>query len=225
MSNVSAQRWFPPSFDPPPREPEPEIVWPTVEEIESIREAARREGFGQGREEGFRKGFAEGVTQGFEQGLQEGRERSFDEHKEQVKDLTETLSVFINELRDLPEQILEPITDLAWAIGQRLTLADQIDRVPFLNAVQEALMRLPLPGENLLLRVPLGQHKLWQEFLDRAALPFGVNLISDEDQTSGAYIEIDGMKMDLGADARKAIVLMAMGLLPTNGLDDAIEDK
>jgi hypothetical protein len=33
------------------------------------------------------------------------------------------------------------------------------------------------------------------------------------------------MKMDLGADARKAIVLMAMGLLPTNGLDDAIEDK
>jgi len=73
MTNVSAQLWFPPSFDPPPREPEPEIVWPTVEEIESIREAARREGFQHGREEGFAKGFAEGVTQGFEQGLQEGR--------------------------------------------------------------------------------------------------------------------------------------------------------
>jgi hypothetical protein len=32
------------------------------------------------------------------------------------------------------------------------------------------------------------------------------------------------MKMDLGADARRAIVLMAMGLLPVNGLDDAARD-
>jgi len=224
MTNVSAQLWFPPSFDPPPREPEPEIVWPTVEEIESIREAARREGFQHGREEGFAKGFAEGVTQGFEQGLQEGRERSFEEHKSKVMELTETMSLFISELRDLPGQILEPITDLAWAIGQRLTLADHIDRAPFVGAVQEALMRMPLPGENLILRVPSDQYKLWQDFVDRASLPFGVNLLSDEDQPCGAYIEIDGMQMDLGADARRAIVLMAMGLLPVNGLDDAARD-
>jgi flagellar biosynthesis/type III secretory pathway protein FliH len=203
MTNVSAQLWFPPSFDPPPREPEPEIVWPTVEEIESIREAARREGFQHGRDEGFAKGFAEGVTQGFEQGLQEGRESSYEEHKSKVMELTETMSLFISELRELP---------------------DHIDRAPFVGAVQEALMRMPLPGENLILRVPSDQYKLWQEFVDRASLPFGVNLLSDEDQPCGAYIEIDGMKMDLGADARRAIVLMAMGLLPVNGLDDAARD-
>jgi len=85
-------------------------------------------------------------------------------------------------------------------------------------------MRMPLPGENLILRVPSDQYKLWQDFVDRASLPFGVNLLSDEDQPCGAYIEIDGMKMDLGADARRAIVLMAMGLLPVNGLDDAARD-
>ena len=65
MVRTAAQRWLPPSFDPPIPEPEPEIVWPTVEEIEAIREAARREGFDAGREEGFAKGVGEGFTQGF----------------------------------------------------------------------------------------------------------------------------------------------------------------
>ncbi|NBP41025.1 MAG: hypothetical protein EBS54_00140 [Betaproteobacteria bacterium] len=216
MSESVAQRWFPPSFDPPPREPEPEIVWPTVDEIESIREAARREGFTHGREAGFAKGKAEGVTQGFEQGLIEGREKAFDELRKGVQELSRSLEMFIGELRDLPDQILDPLSDLAWTIGHRLTLSDQIDRLPFLQAVEEALMRLPMPGENLLLRVPAAQKAIWEEFLEGASLPFGVKVIQDEDQESGAFIEIDGMKMDVGPEARKAIVLMAMGLLPAS---------
>ncbi|NCW26425.1 MAG: hypothetical protein EBV84_13830, partial [Betaproteobacteria bacterium] len=97
MVRTAAQRWLPPSFDPPIPEPEPEIVWPTVEEIEAIREAARREGFDAGREEGFTKGVGEGFTQGYEQGLAEGREKAYEEHSNAILELTQTLEVFIHE--------------------------------------------------------------------------------------------------------------------------------
>ncbi|NCY07429.1 MAG: hypothetical protein EBX30_09580 [Betaproteobacteria bacterium] len=214
MTRLIAERWFPPSFDPPVPEPEPEIVWPTVEEIEAIREAARREGFDAGRKEGFERGAAEGATQGFEQGLQEGREQAFSENVAKVAELTQTLESFVNELRDLPDVILEPLTDLAWSIAERLSLTDHIDRGPFVSAVEEALMRLPAPGENLLLRVPLEMRALWDEFLLRAALPFKVDILADAEQHAGAFIEVAGSRLDVGPEARRALVLMAMGLLP-----------
>ncbi|NDE53973.1 MAG: hypothetical protein EB069_05175 [Actinobacteria bacterium] len=214
MVRTAAQRWFPPSFDPPIPEPEPEIVWPTVEEIESIREAARREGFEAGRQDGFAKGLAEGFTQGYEQGLGEGREHAYQEHTRKILELSETLQQFIDELSQLPPVILEPITDLAWSIAERLSLGEHIDRTPFLHAVQEALMRLPSPGENLLLRVPPSQRGVWEEFLAKASLPFKVDILADADQADGAFIEVEGTRIDVGPEARRALVLMAMGLLP-----------
>ncbi|NBS40710.1 MAG: hypothetical protein EBS73_15950 [Betaproteobacteria bacterium] len=197
MVRTAAQRWFPPSFDPPIPEPEPEIVWPTVEEIEAIREAARREGYEAGREEGFAKGVGEGFTQGYEQGLAEGREKAYEEHGASIVELTQTLQMY-----------------MAWSIAERLSLGEHIDRTPFLHAVEEALMRLPAPGENLLLRVPPAQRAIWDEFLAKASLPFRMDILADADQESGAYIEVEGTRIDVGPEARRALVLMAMGLLP-----------
>jgi len=216
MARIVAERWIPPSFDPPVTEPEPEIIWPTVEEIEAIREAARREGYETGRREGHAKGRAEGFTQGFDQGLSEGRDQAYGEHTAQISDLSSTLQMFINELSELPGTILEPVADLAWSIAERLTLSEHIDRSPFLHAVEEALMRLPAPGENLLLRVPPEQRTVWDEFITRANLPFRIDLLADSDQDAGAYLEVAGTKIDVGPQARKALVMMAMGLLPPN---------
>lgn len=214
MARLVAERWVPPSFDPPVPEPEPEIIWPTVEEIEAIREAARREGFETGRKEGHAKGLAEGFTQGFDQGLAEGRDQAYADHTAHIGDLTRTLQIYIDELSALPGTILEPVADLAWSIAQRLTLSEHIDRSPFLHAVEEALMRLPAPGENLLLRVPPDQRGIWDEFLARSSLPFRVDLLADADQDAGAYLEVAGTKIDVGPQARRALVQMAMGLLP-----------
>jgi flagellar biosynthesis/type III secretory pathway protein FliH len=156
----------------------------------------------------------EGFTQGFEQGLAEGREKAYDEHSQSIIELTQTLEVFINEIKDLPDTILEPITDLAWSIAERLSLGEHIDRAPFLHAVEEALMRLPAPGENLLLRVPPQQRVIWNEFLTKASLPFRMEILADAEQEAGAYIEVEGTRIDVGPEARRALVLMAMGLLP-----------
>lgn len=214
MAQIVAERWIPPSFDPPVPEPEPEIIWPTVEEIEALREAARREGFETGRLEGHSTGLAEGFTQGFDQGLSEGRDKAFTDYAGQIGELAATLQRYIDELSALPSTILEPLADLSWSIAQRLTLSEHIDRGPFLHAVEEALMRLPTPGENLLLRVPPDQRGVWDEFLTRSSLPFRIDLLADSDQESGAYLEVAGTKIDVGPDARRALVMMAMGLLP-----------
>ena len=214
MARIVAERWIPPSFDPPVPEPEPEIIWPTVDEIEALREAARREGFETGRREGHAKGQAEGFTQGFEQGLGEGKDQAYADHSGQIEMLVGTLQMYIDELSALPATILEPVADLAWSIAQRLTLSEHIDRAPFLHAVEEALMRLPAPGENLLLRVPPEQRAVWDEFLTRSGLPFRVDLLVDADQDSGAFLEVAGTKIDVGPEARRALVKMAMGLLP-----------
>ena len=119
----------------------------------------------------------------------------------------------------MPDTILEPITDLAWSIAERLSLGEHIDRAPFLHAVEEALMRLPSPGENLLLRVPPAQRAIWEEFLTKASLPFRMEILADADQESGAYIEVEGTRIDVGPEARRALVLMAMGLLPRDSVN------
>jgi len=75
-------------------------------------------------------------------------------------------------------------------------------------------MRLPSPGENLLLRVPPAQRAIWEEILAKASLPFRMEILADADQDSGAYIEVEGTRIDVGHEARRALVLMAMGLLP-----------
>ncbi len=53
-----------PSEELPQEPPPPEVVLPTVEEIEAIRQQARDEGLAAGRQEGYDAGYAEGQAQG-----------------------------------------------------------------------------------------------------------------------------------------------------------------
>lgn len=60
-------------YEPP--EEEEEVLPPTAEEIEAIRQAAQDEGY----QEGFQKGHEEGRQKGTEEGLQEGEKQGYDE--------------------------------------------------------------------------------------------------------------------------------------------------
>lgn len=57
-------------YEPP--EPEVEILPPTAEDLEAIRQAAYTEGFAEGKKEGFDQGHKEGLAAGTEQGHAEG---------------------------------------------------------------------------------------------------------------------------------------------------------
>jgi len=80
-------------------------------------------------------------------------------------------------------------------------------------AVQEALMRLPRPGENLYLRLRAQEVETWRRIVEDPGLPFNCTILVDADVRPGhAYVEVSGARIDVGAEARIALVKAALGL-------------
>jgi hypothetical protein len=88
-----------------------------------------------------------------------------------------------------------------------------MERAPFVMAVQEALMRLPRPGENLYLRLRAQEVETWRKIVEDPGLPFNCTILVDADVRPGhAYVEVSGARIDVGAEARIALVKAALGL-------------
>jgi flagellar biosynthesis/type III secretory pathway protein FliH len=238
---VVMQTWKPPSFDaplPPLPEmmsfdsatPEAETAQPSgagwgqsPKELQALRSKAHQEGFVRGlqegleegrlqgetlgREEGLRLGGIEGHALGLEQGLQEGRQH--------IEELTRSLQTALESLTQLP-RLLEPgLAEWVYQIARRLSGQEAMGREPFVQAVQEALMRLPHPGETLFLRISEQDLTMWQRL--QQDLPTGMAMTLLEDSHLGpghAYLEVAGTRVDVGAAARDALVRSALGLLP-----------
>ncbi len=204
--------WNPPSFDPPPPPPPPPPSI-TQEEIDAIADAARERGFQEGFEEGRSKGEREGYASGLVQGREEGHREAFVAATERLQSLTDALSRIVEEIRDFPVRMGEPLVDLAYEIGARLSGNSSLDRGAFLAAVGEALARLPVPGESLRLRVSATDADTWREALESFELPFGHVVVVDEDVPLGhVFIEAGGTRVDIGSKARAALVREALGL-------------
>jgi flagellar assembly protein FliH len=141
-------------YEPP--EPEEEILPPTAEEIEAIRQAAYQEGFELGKNEGMEQGLKEGHEKGYEEGKLTGYNEGHNEGLEQGK-------VAIDEQRDiwqkLVEQLHEPLqlvenelqTELVYlavslAKGVIKTELETNDNIIF-QALSEGLKALPI-GEK-----------------------------------------------------------------------------
>lgn len=232
--------WKPPSFDAPlPAMPEPLALdslpaaagsagapasaRAPVQDLQTLRAKAHQEGFVRGlqegllegrsqgealgREEGFKAGLQEGRDQGLAQGLQEGRER--------VAQLSASLQVALDSLKQLPPALEQSLTDWVYQTACRLAGQETMAREPFVQAVQEALMRLPRPGETLFLRIPSRELALWTELAQDALAGMAVSLLEDAQLQPGhAYLEVAGTRVDVGAAARDALVRSALGLLP-----------
>ena len=120
-------------------------------------------------------------------------------------------------LDGLPQAISEPLTQLAFEIGIRLSANESMERGPFVAAVQEALMRLPRPGESLYLRIRSDEVETWKKIVEDPGLPFTCSVLVDADVQSGhAYVEVGGARIDVGTEARKALVFSALGLNPSD---------
>ena len=80
-------------------------------------------------------------------------------------------------------------------------------------ALEEALMRLPRPGENLYLRLRAEEVESWKKIVDDPGLPFNCTILVDADVRPGhAYVEVSGARIDVGQEARLALVRHALGL-------------
>jgi hypothetical protein len=74
-------------------------------------------------------------------------------------------------------------------------------------------MRLPRPGENLYLRLRAEEVESWKKIVDDPGLPFNCTILVDADVRPGhAYVEVSGARIDVGQEARHALVRHALGL-------------
>jgi flagellar assembly protein FliH len=184
-----------------------------VEEVEAIRESAHKEAYELGSNQGFVEGRDAGYKEGKEAGYREGYKQGYVEADEETKRLQDALGQLLEALTGMPEAIAEPLTQLSFEIASRLTANASMERAPFVAAVQEALMRLPRPGENLYLRLRAEEVESWKKIVDDPGLPFNCTILVDADVRPGhAYVEVSGARIDVGQEARLALVRHALGL-------------
>jgi flagellar assembly protein FliH len=222
-------RWNPPSFDPPiPTGRTPDVIPPKPSNggdallaarhqahqdafargLQEGLEEGRAQGVAMGRQEGYEKGHAEGLQAGFQQGYQNGSER--------LLSLTQSLQQLESQLKALP-QILEPVlAEFVYQTALRIAGKENMDRTVFHRTVQEALMRLPVPGERLFLRVPEAELEIWTRMSSEDDGGLNLSVQADPSLQAGqAVVEVGGTRLDIGSQARQALVRSALGLLPS----------
>ena len=209
-------RWEPPSFD-PPKPPKPPkvapIPYPTVEEVEAIRHDAYEEAYELGSNEGFVEGRTAGYDEGKTAGYDEGYKAGYQDAEQETLRLQNALGQLLESLSGMPEAIAAPLTQFSFEIASRLSANCSMERAPFVMAVQEALMRLPRPGENLYLRLRSEEVETWRKIVEDPGLPFNCTILIDADVRPGhAYVEVSGARIDVGLEARMALVRTALGL-------------
>lgn len=229
-------RWTLPSFDaesgpqtplksqaPAPSVPPLGVDLPTIDEVQSIRAKAYQEAFARGLQEGLIEGQTQGVALGREEGIEKGRAEGFQTGYQQgyqsgsneVEQLARELRQVLQTLEGLPASLASALPEWVYETALRLAGKEQMDRSVFVAAVQEALMRLPRPGESLIVGVPPQELDTWATLLSAPDMPFQAVVRPDADLSMGyAYVQVDGTRLDVGSRAREALVRSALGLLP-----------
>ena len=238
---MSMNRWSPPSFDGDHAAPDlatgrefsrlaedGSIALPSVNEVDAIRGKAYQDAYARGLQEGLTEGHAQGAAKGREEGIEQGRTDGFQLGYQQgyqsgIKDIEHMAAEMqrvMAQLQSLPQAFQTALPEWVYETALRLAGKEQMDRSVFVAAVQEALMRLPRPGENLIVGVPPAELEAWQSLLGHPDMPFQSLVRPDADLSKGfAYVLVDGTRLDVGISARDALVRSALGLLPQHASD------
>ena len=227
-------RWTPPSFDSEPASVDANarvssaakvsgIALPTVDEIQSIRAKAYQDAFSRGMQEGLIEGKQQASVLGHEEGLEKGRQEGFLSGYQQgyqsgtqdIEQFGQSLKQVLQRLSGLPEAFQIALPEWVYETALRLAGKEQMDRSVFVAAVQEALLRLPRPGQSLTVGVPQAELEAWEKLLQDPDMPFTAVVRADPELSAGyAYVQVEGTRLDVGTKAREALVRSALGLLP-----------
>ena len=119
-------------YEPP--EEEEQITLPTLEEIEAIRQAARDEGYAEGKQAGFEEGQTQGLEQGHAEGLKTGHEEGLAQGLEEAREQVETQ---IQQWQSLTETLHDPLSQLTVESREQLArLAVALARAVIRSEVQ-----------------------------------------------------------------------------------------
>lgn len=191
----------------------PALQWPTEEEIEAIKTQAHLLGYEAGYQDGFRTGQEDGHRQGTEAGASVGYQQAYDDARPDIGRLTAALKDVLQTVSGIPETITGMVNEMVYEVAVRLTGSASIERAPFVAAVRDALVRLPRPGETLFLRINPEDLQIWEKLSEDPSLPFECHVLQDAEVVRGhAYVEFNGARVDVGANAREALIRNALGL-------------
>lgn len=130
----------------------------TLEEIESIRQAAYEDGFAEGKEAGFQAGYADGMTQGEVAGHAEGLDNGRDEGLALGR---EWIEVRAQKWQDLLDKLAHPLAQVDKMVEQQLVwmsmqlakalIKTDVHLAPdlILNSLKEGLKQLPVAEEGV----------------------------------------------------------------------------
>ncbi|MDO6709386.1 flagellar assembly protein FliH [Aliiglaciecola sp. 2_MG-2023] len=157
-------------YEPP--EVEEDVLPPTAQEIEQIRESAYQEGFEQGKKEGHQAGYNDGkelgLQEGKEQGLQEGKEQGLVEGKEQVESQIESWHGLMEQLHQPVSQVEEvlqsELVKLAVSLAKSVIRTEvQTNPEILFNALNEGLKALPIHESQYQIHMHPGDIELVKE--------------------------------------------------------------
>ncbi|OFC68930.1 flagellar assembly protein FliH [Alteromonas confluentis] len=137
----------------PPEAEEEEILPPTAEEIEAIRQSAYDEGYNEGKQTGFDEGkaagFEEGKTEGYEAGLQAGKEDGLNAAEEEMAALgghwSSLADNLVAPLSQVNEDTRKQLVKLAVSLARAVIRTEvQTSEDVVMQALAEGLKALPV---------------------------------------------------------------------------------
>lgn len=185
----------------------------TEDEIEAIKTQAHVIGYEAGYQDGFRTGKEDGHRQGTEAGASVGYQQAYSDAQPEIERVTKALKDVLQTISGIPETVTGLVNEMVFEVAMRLTGNASMERGPFVAAVRDALVRLPRPGESLFLRINPIDLEVWQKLVEDPSLPFECHMLQDAEVFAGhAYVEFNGARVDIGANAREALIRNALGL-------------
>ncbi len=147
-------------YEPP--EVEEEILPPTLEEIEAIRQNAYEEGFEQGKQEGtqlgHQEGFEKGQAEGHEQGVQAGHQEGLQSGEAVIQEQAAVWQQLMQQLHtpvDAVQQVLQKEL-VALSVGlARAVIKQEVSTNPevIFQALAEGLKVLPIGEKSYQIRM------------------------------------------------------------------------
>lgn len=217
--------WSPESFDAEEtaaRDTQPGVVTADMQALQNkIREEAFLHGFKDGMDEGRRQGLELGKEEGFEagrsEGIRAGYQAGFDEGLKRLEPLGERLKEALEIVQEMPRELQSVLTEWVYETALRIAGKEAMDLAWFEAAVKDALGGLPRPGEQLVVRVAQQDLETWRSLLMTGSSAELREVLVDPGLSVGqAYVELRGLRIDIGAEARRALVRNALGLTLTS---------
>lgn len=169
-------------YEPPEEEPEEEPQPLTAEQLEEIRQAARDEGFEEGKAEGFEVGKQEGLTAGQAEGKEQGYQEGFEAGK---KDGETHVEQQTKEWRHLIEQAYAPLAVIDDDVEKQLVqMVVELSRAICLHEVTQSAESIRQAVQRGIQALPINERKvvikLNPDDIERVREAFGSETIERE---------------------------------------------